>query len=130
MVCDRVGENIDPNVRLGLFEAGSESRAGEGPVDEPGSLNEQPDHSARRSLLKLPGQQPTPPSTYLVAFTGSVLFCSVGRDSVHIQHCRVVRDSVHTQRYCYRMRVHRIPLPRLHCRRGHLLHRRLRDLPR
>jgi hypothetical protein len=75
-------------------------------------------------LLKLPGQQPTPPSTYLVAFTGSVLFCSVGRDSVHIQHCRVDRGSARMQRCCHRMRVHSIALPLLHRRQGQLLHRR------
>ena len=56
-----VGGNIDPNeiegpVRLGLFDAGSALHgnpdalvgAGDGPVDELGSLNEQPDHSARQ----------------------------------------------------------------------------------
>jgi hypothetical protein len=108
--------------------------AGDGPVDELGSLNEQPDHSAKqigdyyrealllklfdqaaRATVNLPGG----------AFTGCVVYCRVDRDSVHMQHCRVDRDRVHMQRCCHRMRVHSIALPLLHRRQG-----RPWDLPR
>ena len=77
--------------------------------------------TAKPLLLKLPDQQPTAPLAYPVAFTGSVLFCSVDRDNAHIRHCRVDRDSVHMQRYCHRMRVQSIALPLLHRRQRQLL---------
>ena len=105
--------------------------AGDGPVDELGSVNERPDHSAGQigdsyreaQLLTLPDQaahatvdRPGGPHRPSPVFTGWVLSCRVDTDSVHMPHCRVDRDSVHMQRCCHNMWAQSILLPSLHRR--------------